>query len=56
MFGQEDLPEDLTALMAPNPVSGELVLKFFFMLLPKRWRAPRKIAPACAGAGIKLDL
>lgn len=46
MFGQEDLAEELPALMAPNPVSGELVLQFFFMLLPKRWYAARKIAPA----------
>lgn len=55
MVGQ-DLPEELTALMAPNPVSEELVLHFFFMLLPKRWHAARKIAPAYIGAGIKLDL
>lgn len=56
MVGQEDLPEELTALLAPNPVSKELVLQFFFMLLPKRWHAARKIAPGYVGAVIKLDL
>lgn len=56
MFGQDDLPEDLTALMAPNSVSEELIMQFFFMLLPKRWHVARKIAPTFVGAGIKLDL